>query len=73
MPNPVRIRQKSYVPPTTLISTEEMSKAQRFHYEQIADLNHLDPSERFDRDVEALAEIYGCTEAEITRAILRNL
>lgn len=73
MNTPTRVRAKPYLPPTVIISSEDFTKNQRFHYENIEDTNHIDPSEQFDRDVEALAEIYGCTEAEITRAILRNL
>jgi len=54
-----------------LISMSDLTRKEQLTLEHHSDFNN--PEKEFDRKVEALAELLGCSEADATKIILNNL
>lgn len=60
------------IPDTTVINFSSLTKREQFKLAHASSSLH-DPSKVFDRKVEFLAELLGCTEAEATYELLHRL
>lgn len=65
-------RRKLPEPDTTVVNFSSLTKREQFKLAH-APSSLQDPAKVFDRKVEQLAELLGCTEAEATYELLHRL